>query len=135
MKIITPMLSPKGLLRSVAGLGIAMVLSACTADQYAAESNYQPLGGSDRYPIKVVNGKAVTKPCGDWSEDAGNTLSNQPMKNHGCAVQQNIAAMVAEPEDIVNPDKMGPVDSSLRTPMFVNVNLNGGSTSSTPAKP
>lgn len=120
MKYITPILSPKSLLRCVAGLGVALALSACTVDQYVAESNYQPLGGSDRYPIKVVNGKAVTKPCGDWSEDAGSTLSNQPMKNHGCAVQHNIAAMVAEPEDMVTPDKMGPVDSSLRTPAYQN---------------
>jgi pilus assembly protein CpaD len=61
--------------------------------------------GSSSAPVKVsiIKTLAKTKPCGDWSVDAGNTRANQWTPNHGCAVQSNIAAMLANPNDIDTP--------------------------------
>ncbi len=48
-------------------------------------------------------------PCGTWPEDLGPSiknkgyLDNRPYHNLGCASQRNLAAMVANPSDLVQP--------------------------------
>lgn len=56
-------------------------------------------------PVKLtyVKAYAKTRECGDWSRDATTNSSNTQMPNHGCAVQANIAAMIADPSDIAMP--------------------------------
>jgi pilus assembly protein CpaD len=52
---------------------------------------------------------AVAGPCGLWPEDLGTSinnkgyLDNKPYYNLGCANQRNLAAMVANPSDLVQP--------------------------------
>ena len=50
---------------------------------------------------------AEAGPCGLWPEDIGPTSEgyrqNKPYWNFGCATQRNIAAMVANPADLVQP--------------------------------
>jgi len=52
---------------------------------------------------------AVAGPCGVWPEDVGlsinnkSYLENKSYYNFGCAYQRNIAAMVEDPADIVQP--------------------------------
>ena len=63
---------------------------------------------------------AETGPCGLWPEDIGPTYdpvywSNRPHWNHGCASQRNLAAQVANPEDLVQPRAEGPVLASRRS--------------------
>ena len=63
---------------------------------------------------------AETGPCGLWPEDIGPTSdpvywSNRPHWNHGCASQRNLAAQVANPEDLVQPRAEGPVLASRRS--------------------
>jgi len=41
--------------------------------------------------------------CPDWSEDIGRDPQNMPWTNRGCATQHNLAAMVANPRDLVQP--------------------------------
>ena len=67
--------------------------------------------GGSQEPIKLSFERkvAVTKECGDWSDNLASTYSNQPYRNFGCANQQNIAAMVANPEDFEQPRAMSPV--------------------------
>lgn len=54
---------------------------------------------------------AQTKPCGDWSRNVAVTYANNPPPNFGCAMQQNIAAMVADPRDLVAPGAMAAEDA------------------------
>ncbi len=54
--------------------------------------------------LSYVRSVAVTKECGDWSSDMANTSSNEPYSNFGCATQNNIAAMVVNPDDFVVPE-------------------------------
>ena len=67
--------------------------------------------GGSQEPIKLSFERkvAVTKECGDWSDNLASSSSNQPYRNFGCATQQNIAAMVANPEDFEQPRAMSPV--------------------------
>jgi pilus assembly protein CpaD len=52
---------------------------------------------------------AVAGPCGLWPEDIGPSikdkgyLENKPYYNYGCSYQRNMAAMVANPSDLVQP--------------------------------
>jgi pilus assembly protein CpaD len=51
---------------------------------------------------------AQAGPCGMWPEEMGPSMNrdyfeNQPQWNMGCAAQHNLAAMVANPEDLVQP--------------------------------
>jgi pilus assembly protein CpaD len=61
--------------------------------------------------LTFIHYVASTPPCGDWSEDLGFTLHNRASPNLGCATQQNLAAMVADPRDLVAPKPMGPADA------------------------
>jgi len=54
-------------------------------------------------------------PCGDWSKDLSESASNLPGPDFGCATQQNIAAMVADPRDLLGPRDQGPADATRRT--------------------
>ncbi len=66
--------------------------------------------------ISYLRSVAVTKECGDWSTDLANTSNNEPYANFGCSVQNNIAAMVVNPEDFVVPRATTPALAAIRTP-------------------
>ena len=74
--------------------------------------------GPSKGPVQIsyVRSVAVTKECGDWSEDMADTSSNEPFTNYGCAVQSNIAAMVVNPDDFVVPRPATPALAATRTP-------------------
>jgi pilus assembly protein CpaD len=69
--------------------------------------------------------EAEAGPCGLWPEDIGASLSpsltrvhpnieNQPYYNFGCSTQQNLAAMVEYPEDLVQPRASTPPYAARR---------------------
>lgn len=70
--------------------------------------------GSSKSPVKVSFTKtyAKTHECGLWPQDVTATNQNDFHPNHGCAVQANIAAMVADPMDFEVPDATGPRGSA-----------------------
>jgi pilus assembly protein CpaD len=73
------------------------------------------VGNNDfRVDVSYIAYTARTEPCGDWSENEAFTMDNVTPKNFGCAVQQNIAAMVADPRDLLGPGGMGQVDTARR---------------------
>jgi pilus assembly protein CpaD len=55
------------------------------------------------------------KPGGDWSVDWSDTASNEPTPAFGCSIQKNIAAMVSDPRDLVEPRTMDRSDAARRT--------------------
>jgi pilus assembly protein CpaD len=52
--------------------------------------------------------------CPDWSEDMGRDPQNLPWPNMGCAMQKNLAAMVADPQDLLYPRHETPRPSERR---------------------
>jgi pilus assembly protein CpaD len=67
--------------------------------------------------------KAETGSCGLWPADLGATLDpewnkNQPYWNLGCASQRNLAAMVDNPADLVQPRSETPIYSQRRATVF-----------------
>jgi pilus assembly protein CpaD len=67
---------------------------------------------------------AVTGPCGVWPEDLGPSIKNpdyfenKPFYNFGCASQRNMAAMVENPSDLVQPRPETPAYTMRRTEGF-----------------
>jgi pilus assembly protein CpaD len=63
-------------------------------------------------------------PCGLWPEDLGPSvhnkgyLDNRPYYNLGCASQRNLAAMVDNPSDLVQPRAETPALMSRRNTVF-----------------
>ena len=74
--------------------------------------------GSARGSVQLsyIRSVAVTRECGDWSEDLSSTSRNEPYPNFGCAVQNNTAAMVVNPDDFVVPRMTTPALAATRTP-------------------
>ena len=67
---------------------------------------------------------AVAGPCGIWPEDIGPSakdptyFENKPYYNFGCAYQRNMAAMIANPSDLVQPRAETPAYTVRRTEAF-----------------
>lgn len=65
-------------------------------------------GKSDVVSLSFTRKTATTKQCGDWSENLGQNPKNEPYPNFGCSLQNNFAAMAANPQDFEQPRGMGP---------------------------
>jgi pilus assembly protein CpaD len=72
--------------------------------------------------VKITYPKLTAQagPCGIWPEDIGpgfnrDYFENQPPWNFGCATQRNLAAMVANPSDLVQPQPEAPPYNERRT--------------------
>jgi pilus assembly protein CpaD len=78
------------------------------------------VGEDDRTEIGFVSYTTHTDSCSNWTENVGETLDNGPQQNFGCAVQHNIAAMVADPRDFVKPRPMSASDAQRRTAVMNN---------------
>jgi pilus assembly protein CpaD len=57
----------------------------------------------------------VESACGQWNEDILDTTQNRNYENFGCATQKNLAAMVANPEDLLGPRGESEIDATRRT--------------------
>jgi len=90
-------------------------------------ATYDAPGGA---PVRLsyISTYARTKPCGQWDRDMTQTSANEPSPNHGCAVQANIAAMIANPETLYVPNPETPIPADTRVKALTA--LTTGSTSS-----
>jgi pilus assembly protein CpaD len=67
---------------------------------------------------------AVAGPCGLWPEDLGPSIhdksyiENKPYYNFGCSYQRNMAAMIDNPSDLVQPRPETPAYTMRRTEAF-----------------
>jgi type IV pilus biogenesis protein CpaD/CtpE len=109
---------------------LALPLAGCAADQWAEDDTpFVPYGGSKAHPIKVVGNKAIVADCGEWSVDSTETQSNMLLPNHGCAVQANIAAMAAYPQDLVKLRRMSLPPASPRVAAINAISAPAGASS------
>lgn len=80
-------------------------------------TSYQAYPDGDAAPIRLayVGTKAMTSACGEWPEDLSDiTFANRNWHNFGCASQNNLAAQVANPTDLIAPRGMTPIDATQR---------------------
>lgn len=72
--------------------------------------------GTAAAPIKIAFSSytAHGPECGDWSDNLARDPKNIPYRNMGCAAQRNLAAMISNPRDLIEPRGMTPRDSQRR---------------------
>ena len=87
-----------------------------SVEAYYAESDPQP-------PIKISYLRYVAEApeCGRWPQALGiNDGRNHNYHNFGCAQQKNLAVMIANPADLVEPRTRTPVDAARRDMIIDN---------------
>lgn len=72
-------------------------------------------GRENRIVLAYSTKVAETKPCGDWSQNLRASQFNDGGPNFGCAVQQNMAAIVANPGDLEHAQKLPPPLSAAQS--------------------
>jgi pilus assembly protein CpaD len=88
--------------------------------------NYDPQDPRQFATIRLSYPKiaAASGPCGVWPEDIGSSLENKgyrdnkPYFNFGCATQHNLAAMIDNPSDLVQPRSETPAYTARRNATF-----------------
>ena len=79
--------------------------------------NHYSVGSGDvSAPIRVsyFAVRASTDKCGRWPEDLMQNSENKHYANFGCSYQNNLAAQVANPNDLVGPRRPGEIDAEKR---------------------
>lgn len=110
-----------------ANAGAASVLSTQVADVLRKEgvpgdrilsSPYPVTSPDDAAPIRIafMAITASTGECGRWPEDMlADSTENKHWANFGCATQNNLAAQIANPGDLIAPRGMTPIDAERRS--------------------
>lgn len=77
---------------------------------------YQAMPTETAAPVRVSfsSMRAHTDKCGRWPDDLLNTADNKHYANFGCSYQNNLAAQVANPADLVGPRKPSEIDAENR---------------------
>lgn len=84
-----------------------------TRDRIALGS-YGAAGGMGLVKLSYTAYVARGPECGNFSEDLASTPGNNPTPNFGCASQANLAAMIGDPRDLIDPREMDPADATRR---------------------
>ncbi|MGQ7792078.1 CpaD family pilus assembly protein [Faunimonas sp. B44] len=63
---------------------------------------------------------ATTPRCGVWPRDVSPSFADRDHYNFGCAAQQNLAAMVANPADLVRPRTEEPASGARRAKVITD---------------
>lgn len=75
-------------------------------------STHDARDGDFRVDVSYIAYTARAPECRDWSENLAFSADNLTPKNFGCSIQRNIAAMVADPRDLLGPRRFDPADAN-----------------------
>ena len=78
--------------------------------------SYQASSVETAAPVRVsyTAMRAQTGKCGRWPADLLETSENKHYANFGCSYQNNIAAQIANPADLLGPRKQTEIDAANR---------------------
>ncbi|MER9422046.1 CpaD family pilus assembly protein [Mesorhizobium sp. M0317] len=79
-------------------------------------TSYQSVSPEASAPIRVsyISVRAQTDKCGRWPEDILETSENKHYADYGCSSQNNLAAQLANPTDLLGPRKSSDIDAENR---------------------
>ncbi|AZO34565.1 pilus assembly protein CpaD [Mesorhizobium sp. M2A.F.Ca.ET.037.01.1.1] len=80
-------------------------------------TSYQSAVPEASAPVRVafVAVRAQTDKCGRWPDDLTETSDNKHYADFGCSYQNNLAAQVANPNDLIGPRKQSEIDAENRS--------------------
>lgn len=113
--------APSGADNEVAAMHAVGEIRSVLSDRGFSEASiqveaYNHEGGGPEAPIKISYLRYVAEgpECGQWPENLAYNPNNLPHPNLGCATQHNLAAMVANPADLLGPRTEGDRASERR---------------------
>ncbi|WP_095082365.1 CpaD family pilus assembly protein [Mesorhizobium sophorae] len=79
-------------------------------------TSYQAASSEISSPVRVsfVSVRAQTDKCGRWPADLVETSENKHYADFGCSYQNNLAAQMANPADLLGPRKSTDIDAENR---------------------
>jgi len=105
--------APEVALRDVRAILAAANVSETSMRVSADRVNDAGRGSS--VSLTFMTDMAVAESCeGNWSENVGEEPRNLPYLNFACASQQNLAAILEDPRDLIQPRQQDPSDAMRR---------------------
>jgi pilus assembly protein CpaD len=97
--------TPSGNRNDVAGMQIVTEIREMIADAGFAPSSVHVEASPGSHQVRLSYLRVVAKApeCGLWPTNLARTPGNVAYPNLGCATQQNLAAMIANPADLLGP--------------------------------
>lgn len=117
VRIITPSGGPNDVAASRATSDFARLLrSNGVPDGRIAFLSYQAGPAETSAPVRIAYSamRAQTGKCGRWPADLLKTSENKHYANFGCSYQNNLAAQLANPADLLGPRKPTEIDAENR---------------------
>lgn len=99
--------------RQVAHEAVGVLIDQGVPQSMIGTGSYH--GSSAVVSLSFQRKVAVTTECGDWSENLAADYRNLDYPNFGCTAQNNLAAMVANPEDFEQPRAMSPAPAAAQS--------------------
>ena len=117
VRIVTPSGAPNDVAASRATSDFARLLrSNGVPEGRIAFLSYQAGPAETTAPVRISYSamRARTGKCGRWPDDLLKTSENKHYANFGCSYQNNLAAQVANPADLLGPRKPSEIDPENR---------------------
>jgi pilus assembly protein CpaD len=122
--------------RGVAGEIEAELLAHGISPAEIQRRNYRAAPTEATAPIRVAYSRigAHTAACGPWPDQLNRNPDNRNYFAFGCATQQNLAAMIDNPTDLLYPRAMTPPDAARKSGVVGNYEGASGSPLPTPTQ-
>jgi len=108
-----------GMQQTVVALANQINETGISRDRILVATRDAGTGGS-QVELNYISYQAHTAACGDWSENLAYTADNRTASNFGCATQHNMAMMVADPRDLMEPRPMDGSNAARRQAVIGN---------------
>ena len=115
--VVAPSGSPNQTVAATIAVEVEDVIRRAGVDAEAVEYRVYRAGAHEtNAPIRIAFNRVLahTAPCRPWPDQVAENGQNRLYHNFGCASQQNLAAIVANPLDLLYPRGMTPADAARR---------------------
>jgi len=118
---VVSVMVPQGSANAIAASNVAAGLvkrlrAAGVPEGRILHQPYEASQYGDSAPIRLAFAemRASTGPCGRWPADMLDNAQNKHWANFGCSYQNNLAAQIANPADLLGPRKPAEIDTARR---------------------
>lgn len=130
---VLTILTPSGSVNEVAARAAARDFARVASSNGVRSSrvsmvSYQASADEVSAPVRLTYSaiRAQTDRCGRWPDDLSDTTENKHYANFGCAYQNNLAAQVVNPGDLIGPRKQSDIDAENRGRVIGDYRSKGG---------
>ncbi|MEQ9520388.1 MAG: CpaD family pilus assembly protein [Parvibaculum sp.] len=100
----------------------AKVKEAGLSESALGYAAYRASSANSTAPVMLSYRRFVASatPCGNWTQDYAFNPNNERSPNFGCSTQNNLAAIVADPADLIGPRTSDPAYAPRRDQILDN---------------